>query len=173
MIGTILFATDLGPFTSQVLQHVITMAEKNSAKVCVLHVVDPVSALTHNLLSRSLEAPHKHKANYARIMNECIRDQVMETLEDEYLDGNSALDSVNDVSVLTGLPSETILAHAKKLGADLIVLGSHSHSYCQKEGSKLGSVASKVLHRSDIPVYLVPLMKSERIQSACSTQPQQ
>ncbi len=170
MIGTILFATDLGPYTSQVLQHVITMAEQNSAKVCVLHVVDPVSALTHNLLSKTKSSAHS--ANYASVMNECIRDQVMESLEDEYIDGNSALDRVSHVSVMTGLPSETILEHSKKLGADLIVLGSHGHHHRpnNKTGSALGSVANNVLHQSAVPVYLVPLMKSSRIQSACNVQ---
>lgn len=47
---------------------------------------------------------------------------------------------------LVGDPAESIARHAKKAGCDLIYIGTPAH--------RLGSVASKVLHISDVPVLL-------------------
>jgi nucleotide-binding universal stress UspA family protein len=47
---------------------------------------------------------------------------------------------------LVGDPADTIAAHAKKAGCDLIYIGTPDH--------RIGSVANKVLHTSSVPVLL-------------------
>jgi nucleotide-binding universal stress UspA family protein len=52
-----------------------------------------------------------------------------------------------------GPVAETIVQKARELSADAIVMGTHGHSGLAR--ILLGSVASKVLHLSEVPVTLV------------------
>jgi nucleotide-binding universal stress UspA family protein len=56
-------------------------------------------------------------------------------------------------SVLVGPVAETIVAYAKKTRCDLIYIGTHGRTAAGN--MLLGSVATKVLHLSAIPVLLV------------------
>lgn len=49
-----------------------------------------------------------------------------------------------------GQPAEIVVKQAETLGCDLICLGSHGHGVLQN--ALIGSVATKVLHLSRIPV---------------------
>lgn len=55
--------------------------------------------------------------------------------------------------VLVGPIAESIVAHAKKSGCDLIYIGTHGRTATGK--LLLGSVATKVMHLSTVPVLLV------------------
>jgi nucleotide-binding universal stress UspA family protein len=50
-----------------------------------------------------------------------------------------------------------ILDEARKLGADLLVVGSHSHGAAQE--IPLGRTAARLLQLSETPVYLVPMLQ--------------
>ena len=63
-----------------------------------------------------------------------------------------------EVAIAEGGSAPVILEEAAKLGADLIVMGTQGNSLW---GDMLGSVAHKVLHRSKIPVLLVPFRDSD------------
>ena len=54
-----------------------------------------------------------------------------------------------------GLPVDEILRQASKSGASVIVLGSHGHGAVYQLFS--GSVVTAVLHKSGIPVIVVPV----------------
>jgi nucleotide-binding universal stress UspA family protein len=56
--------------------------------------------------------------------------------------------------MLQGATVETLIAEAEKLGAGLIVLGSHGHGAVYDQ--LVGSVAEGVVRRSTVPVLLVP-----------------
>src|SRR5574337_621431 len=62
---------------------------------------------------------------------------------------------IGSVQVLEGYPAETVLAEAERLGADLIVLGSHGHSALGE--MLIGSVAHRVSAVATVPVLLVPI----------------
>lgn len=51
--------------------------------------------------------------------------------------------------------ADGILSATKESGADVIVLGTHSRRGLDK--ILMGSVAEKVLHKSDVPVYIIPV----------------
>jgi nucleotide-binding universal stress UspA family protein len=55
--------------------------------------------------------------------------------------------------ILVGPPAETIVAHAKRSKADLLLIGHRGVSAAAS--MVIGSVASKLLHLSPIPVLLV------------------
>ena len=56
-------------------------------------------------------------------------------------------------SVLVGPVAETIVQHASKAGCDLIFIGTHGRTAAGN--MVIGSVATKVLHISGVPVLLV------------------
>lgn len=58
-----------------------------------------------------------------------------------------------NATILVGQIAETIVAHATKTRCDLIFIGTHGRSATGK--LLLGSIASKVMHISTLPVLLV------------------
>jgi len=65
----------------------------------------------------------------------------------------------NNIQTLVkdGDPASTIIDTATSLQADIIVLGSHSRRGLEK--ILMGSVAEKVLHHSEIPLFIIPFKK--------------
>jgi nucleotide-binding universal stress UspA family protein len=58
-------------------------------------------------------------------------------------------------TVVVGYPAEEILKYVDANDVDLILMSTHGHSGI-KEWDDIGGVASKVLHASSVPVWLVP-----------------
>jgi nucleotide-binding universal stress UspA family protein len=56
--------------------------------------------------------------------------------------------------VLVGYPAEEILKYADENKADIIMLATHGRSGIRRWG--LGSVADKVIHEANVPIWLVP-----------------
>ena len=61
--------------------------------------------------------------------------------------------------VIEGDFAATILNTAKKLKADMIVMGSHSRNWL--ENIVMGSVTEKVLHGTVLPLLIIPTKKSK------------
>lgn len=57
------------------------------------------------------------------------------------------------LKVVEGKPADTILQVAEEAGADVIVMASHKQS--RMERTVIGSIASKVVGRADMPVLVV------------------
>lgn len=68
-----------------------------------------------------------------------------------------------------GSPVPLILAHAKELGADYIVLGSHGHTALYD--LVVGSTASGVLKRATCPVVVVPAQPKAKVRRSRRAQP--
>lgn len=56
--------------------------------------------------------------------------------------------------LIQGSTPETLVREADRLGADLIVLGSHGHGILRR--ALLGSVSAHVLHHAGRPVLILP-----------------
>ncbi len=85
-------------------------------------------------------------------LNDYYQDEGMKALES----GRALLDQAGvkyKYHVSVGHIAETIAAYAKEQGAKQIVMGTHGHGYIG--GLVMGSVATKVIHLSDLPVTLV------------------
>jgi nucleotide-binding universal stress UspA family protein len=57
-----------------------------------------------------------------------------------------------------GIPGDEIVDYATKIGADLIVMGTHGRGGLRRV--LLGSVAEKVLRAACCPVLVVPIRRS-------------
>lgn len=152
-IRTILCAVDLGPHGPEVARHAIGLARSFGAKIHLVHVIEPLSdylnALVANYVpSDVLESVREHgfgqaRQEMAQRLNQFCQDLAVDPAN---LEGNR---------ILEGLPYQAILDEAKRIGADIIVLGSHGQTAVGE--LFLGSVAHKVIMKSPIPVLLVPI----------------
>lgn len=161
MIKKILLATDLSAFTPCLLRHSAEMAKKHNATLIVVHAVEPLGTLGHALLSAYLkpETSEAITTTGMDVMVKEIKSQVVDTLTDEYMDGEIDLLQLGDVIVKVGNPVEVILETADSSGADLIMVGSHSPGVAAQQADasmSLGTVAQKVLANAKVPVYVVP-----------------
>ena len=156
MLNHILYATDLGLYGPVILEHVCELAQRHGATVTVVHAVEPVGLFADALLEVYVPKSEKDALKdhgYEEVMAE-IGVRVKQAFEDDFLHINGNTHAIKDVLVLDGEPSQVIMAAAKNVGADLIVLGTHGG--VSETATAIGSVASKVMQLSHVPVYLVP-----------------
>lgn len=159
MIKNILFATDLGAFTTHSLLHVESLARQFNARVSVIHAVPPIGDFAAAVVRSHCSDEVKRevlKTPHIKGLLEAMREQIFEILAREPFEETSFLSMIAEISVLPGQPAAVILREAERLGADLIVVGSHSAEAL--DGRLLGSVATKVLQLAKVPVFMVPMM---------------
>ncbi|AVU77474.1 MULTISPECIES: universal stress protein [Pseudomonas] len=114
------------------------------------------------LLGGSVEV---HLVNVQSFLPTRIAQTMSKDELDRYYDGKSAEDANKAITLLKqqgiaftfhtlhGDAASRIVACAKSLGCDSIILGSHGSGFL--EGIFLGSVAAKVIQLSSIPITLV------------------
>ncbi|GAB3107392.1 universal stress protein [Pseudomaricurvus hydrocarbonicus] len=153
MIRKIVFATDLGPFAGHALEHALDLAANIKSKVTVVHAVEPLSSYAQAMVSAyaELEALDPHGS-----VLKSIKHQILTSLASERSDLKPGYDWIEDVVVEQGKPAEVILSQAQRLNADLIVMGSHGPESMGK--NVIGSVTSRVLQLSKVPVFMVPMI---------------
>jgi universal stress protein A len=139
MYNKILVAVDLSNDSKKVIDTAVRMAGKDSGKLHLVHVVEPVAA------AYSMDI-------YAVNINELQQEAI--NLAEKKLEkiGSDLGIAKERVHSLLGAPAPEIRSLANEIGADAIVIGSHGHS-----GWKilLGSTATKVLHGATCDVLTV------------------
>jgi nucleotide-binding universal stress UspA family protein len=155
-INTILYATDLGKHTRPAFHMAVSLARKYNAKILFVYVIEPLSASAASMVNVYLSDTTVEDM-YERSVDELhtkINERIKAFCEEE-LGGESYPGGEPEPYVLEGVPAPTIIKAAEKMNADLIVMGSHSHS--TMDNLFIGSVANKVVNRSSKPVLLVPI----------------
>ncbi len=158
MITNILFATDLSRNSTHALRHAASLAQATGAEIHVLHVNEPISEDAKITFEMFVLNEETRKAATER-RHEMVR-QVLAERQARFwsrFEGDDAQirDQVTSIEVTDGHPAEVILRRSKELGCDLIVLGAHDHGFSH---TFLGSVAKRVLRRSEIPTLVVPFV---------------
>ncbi len=151
----VLIALDYNPTAQKVAETGFSMAKSMKAEVTLLHVItDPVFYAT---------------AGYSPIMGfngyidvdpvELNNVEGLKQASLQYLDKSRQHlgDKKMRTLVKEGDYADTILATAKEIKADIIVIGTHSRRWL--EDILMGSVTEKVLHNTTIPLFIVPTMK--------------
>ena len=160
MIETILFATDMGVHTHYLLHHVNSLASQYKARVIVIHAIEPPghlgTAVVKSYLNPQTQLEYKEEG-MGRII-EGVKSSILDLLEEEFIDGQQGLSSIRDVKVVAGKPVEVIMTEARNCSADMIILGSHGQDTVSL--NMLGSVTSRILQLSRVPVYMVPLIRN-------------
>jgi nucleotide-binding universal stress UspA family protein len=151
----VLIALDYDPTAQKVAEAGFGLAKSMGAETILLHVIsDPMyySSMDYSpvmgfsgymnldpLLLNSVDTLKKASMDFLDKSRHHLGDETIQTIVEE------------------GVYSETILETAKKMHADIIVMGSHSQKWL--ENILLGSVTQEVLHHTTIPLFIVPTKK--------------
>lgn len=136
---TLLAAIDLEPDSVVVVQRASKLACQLNARLHLVHVVDEAFTLYEPLV----EVPMRHRLIEA---GEKALKGYFDTLPDE-------LKRRTRCEVVLGKPEKALVHQAKKMSADLIVVGKHHKDPLQDLFA--GTTAEKLLRYSHIPLLLV------------------
>lgn len=159
-IKTILYATDLSKNATYACRYAVYLAEKMGAEVHVVHVTEKLPADALDTLETYLdefdnrEQFHNQRLKNAKRLLEESFDGFWESLDEEEQQFRKYVKSVH---IVESQPAEAIIKHAKKINADLIVMGSHQKGAVS---AFLGSISRRVLSMAKIPTLIVPIGKS-------------
>ena len=151
MFKRILFATDFSPHAEIAKRFAMRMAQADYKQLWVmtvldvleepLHITDEPPLVSTKILERELE---KEEQELEREEERMLRRDVAEM--------ESSNIRVHKI-VREGDPAEEVVTVARDIGADLIVIGSHSHRTIWDV--ELGSTATKITKYAPCPVLIV------------------
>jgi nucleotide-binding universal stress UspA family protein len=140
-IQRVLCPVDFSPYSRRALHHASALAAAYDA---TLHVLYVVSAIMPTEMSPLAPVPAS--------LYDVIREERTSALQAFVATSNLTRPAVREVR--DGSPSGEILAYAKDISADLIVLGSHGASGFER--FVVGSTTARVLHHATCPVLTIP-----------------
>ncbi|MEI6344828.1 MAG: universal stress protein [Verrucomicrobiota bacterium] len=144
---TILAAVDFSQITQKVVDGASLFAEAMQAKLVLLNVWEPIASyMPVGAAMDVITAPVPVEPPDLNLVKERL-EQLAAPLRNKGL--------TVETLVSTALPVEEILNQSKLLGASIIILGSHGHGALFQLFS--GSVVTSVLHKSTIPVTVIPV----------------
>lgn len=161
MIQKILFPTDLGLYTSYLLEHVALMAQAYQAEIHILHTIENRGVFAASLANKDGVTTEQNAGN-ATLMA-AVKQHILSSLEDDlFCAGNPGLSQISGVHVAIGNTVDTILDKSGELEVDLIIMGSHGQDALSN--NILGSVTHKILQLASVPVFMVPLARKNQQQ---------
>jgi len=153
----VLIALDYDPTAQKVAETGFSIAKAMKAEITLLHVIadaafyssleySPITGFVgymdiNNLQSNSIEGLKKTSLQYLEKIKQHLGLKTIQTIVKE------------------GDFAESILASAKELNIDIIVMGSHSRRWLEE--ILAGSVTQKVLHDTRIPLLIIPTNQKE------------
>ena len=153
---TILYPTDLGKHTRPVFRHALSLAQLHDAQIIMLHAIKPLGATSRAMLGAympDLDVNQiEHEGMEAVIAT--MEKRLAEFCADEREACNEGGERVREIVVRAGMPSEVILHTAIARKADVIVMGSCTHSVLGNHS--LGATVRKVTLHAVVPTLIVP-----------------
>lgn len=149
----VLIAIDYHPVSEKVADAALELVKNMDAEICLIHVLADVSYYGTQFPT------FMGYDGYTGMGPDMDMALEMRKVAEEFL--GKAAEHLDHPSVQTklaeGSTARAILDYADQWNADLIVMGTHSHSSLEK--LLMGTVAEKVLEKTKIPVYMVPIKK--------------
>ena len=146
MYNKILVPLDGSEFGECALPHLKNIAQGcNVPEAVLLHVIEPLSAQTVSALAQA------GAETITRVENDIKTEaeKYMRNVTDRVVS-----DGINAIPViLSGNASEEILKYATDNNVDMIIMSTHGRSGISR--FFMGSVATRVLNHSHIPVFIV------------------
>lgn len=150
LMKNILVALDFEEKTINLLQNAIEMAKRFEAKVWLIHIVEPVE--------NYIPTPDSYQFA-VQYLN--LRDSMEAKLLEEHKAVQKYVDMLIEQGIqaegllIDGPTSKAILHEAEILKIDLIIMGSHKHSFLYNAIIKDPSVT--LIEKSTIPMLIIPL----------------
>lgn len=149
----VLIAIDYNPVSEKVANAALELVGSMDAEICLIHVLADVSYYGTQFPT------FMGYEGYTGMGPDLNMAMEMRKVAEEFLE--KAADHIDHPAVSTHLAegdtANSILDYADEWKADLIVIGTHSHSTWEK--ILMGTVAEKILEKTKIPVYVVPVKK--------------
>ena len=143
-ISRILVPVDFSAYSERALEYAIGLAGRLGASLHLLHVVeDPIAT---GFWGGEMVIP-----NLTELREELVHGAERQLVSSREAAERAGVSVVSTVQV--GLPAITIVDHAKSLGVDLIVMGTHGRTGMAH--LLMGSVAERVLRASTTPLLIV------------------
>ena len=149
----ILIAVDYNPVSEKVVEAGCALFKNTDAEVCLIHVLDDSAYYTTQYPT------FLGYEGYTALTPDLELAEEMHEIAEEFL--KKAAEHLKEYNVRTHLAEGDVpwalLNYAEEWKADVIVMGTHSHSRLEK--LIMGTVAEKVLEKTNIPIYFVPVKK--------------
>ena len=143
-IKNILVAIDFNDTVGELLSYSEGLAEKFGAKVWVLHVAEPDPDFVG--FAPGPQYIRDFKAEEFR--------EVHRTLQ-MYCDNFLSENIEKEALLIQGSTVEAVLEEAKKLNSDLLIVGTHKHSFLHNLLRE--SVSLELLKKGSIPLLAIPI----------------
>lgn len=153
----ILIALDYEPLAQKIAETGYELAKKLEAKIVLVHVVSDVVYYSSLNYPSVMGYDGFNNLDMLQLTN---TDGLKKAAQD-YLDiskqhlGDDSIETI----VAEGDFGESILEVGKQINADIIVMGTHGRHGLDK--LLMGSVAEEVLHKSPIPLFIIPTKNFE------------
>lgn len=146
----VIIAIDYNPNSEIVVRMGYELAQLMNAEICLFHVLADV-----RYYGMQYE-PFMGYEGYAFPVDYNIQNEFIKVAED-YLEKTKMHLKGNNISthLTEGDTADRIIEYSQEWNADLVVMGTHSHGTLER--IFLGTVASSVLERTKIPIYMVPI----------------
>ena len=145
----VLIAIDYNPTSQKVAEKGYELAKAMNATILLVHVI--AEAAFYAMPYSPIMGYEGFIASNTMLLGEELKNEAGNYLK---ASAKHLGDENITTAVLEGNIADAILDYAKKESADLLVLGSHSHSGLFK--LFIGDVAEKVLKHSTIPLLIIP-----------------
>ncbi|NRA54085.1 MAG: universal stress protein [Gammaproteobacteria bacterium] len=154
-IKTILYVSDIEDGSRPAFRMAVSLAKQYDAKIIFLHVIAPMPDSVRVTLESTLSAPQYRKIRQDGLMH--LRETIGQRIDNFCTSELASMEWHPHVEslLLEGSVHQIIVEAAKIKSAELIVMGTRTHSATKQ--FFMGSTANKVMHHSDIPVLVVPL----------------
>lgn len=149
----ILIALDYNPVSEKVAEAGYKLAKTMGAQVCLIHTLAEISYYGVQYPSFLGYDGYNTMTTDLNMISD-LRKIAQDFLEKA---AEHLKDPTVTIHLAEGDTAGSILNYAEEWNADLIVMGTHSHSVLEK--LLIGTVASKVLEHTEIPVLMVPIKK--------------
>ncbi|MDO6562468.1 universal stress protein [Amphritea sp. 1_MG-2023] len=156
-VKKILYASDIDKGSRPAFRAAISLCGHYHSEITYLHVIEPLSSSAQSIVQTMINEQDMKALQdqslqnlKAKIEERITRFCDTELEESEVLQKGSLTSRVEE-----GTPWKTILRVADEIDADVIVMGTRTHSAMGQ--FLLGSTANKVMQSSKRPVLIVPL----------------
>ena len=144
----ILCPVDGSPASADAVAQAVDLAREADGRLTLVHVVEPMPAASEFAVLDADEYRRAGEAYGARLLREAVSDEVRTWCR-------------VDEQVLEGKPSDRIVDTARKLGADVIVMGVRGRGALDLLA--FGSTANAVVRQAPCPIFVVhPKVRDER-----------
>jgi nucleotide-binding universal stress UspA family protein len=158
-INKILYASDIEKGSRPAFRAAMSLCGKYGSEITYLHILEPLSSSAQNLIKNLVDTDDVDGIYQKSLINLKVKieQRISRFFEQEIEFHDSLETSKVESRIEEGVAWETIIKVANEIDADVIVMGTRTHSAVGQFFS--GSTANKVMLNTKRPLLIIPLGK--------------